>query len=131
MQRKAREIARQSGIVCAVEFSANAAQFHEIRRTRPDLSKVALKAMHDKAVAHGVPLRHIEPADEVPAELVQLIERARTGNAEALKQLDDDYIHTSHRKLAVLALRETIGMDPAEGERRNIFPNRPERAILP
>jgi hypothetical protein len=47
------------------------------------------------------------------------------------KQLDDDYIHTSHRKLAVLALRETIGMDPAEGEKRNVFPNRPEQAILP
>jgi Rhs element Vgr protein len=131
MQRKARAIGQQSGIRCAVEFSANAAQFYEIRRTKPDLSKVALKAMHDKAVAHGVPLRRIEPADEVPADLAQLIESARTGDAEALKQLDDDYIHTSHRKLAVLALRETIGMDPAEGEIRNVFPNRPERAILP
>jgi uncharacterized protein (DUF2235 family) len=130
MQRKAREIGRQSGIVCAVEFSAGAAQFFEIRSTKPDLSKVALKAMHDKAVAQGVPLRRIEPGDEVPPALAQLIERARAGEAEALKQLDDDYIHTSHRKLAVLALRETIGMDPAEGERRNVFPNRPEQAIL-
>jgi LysM repeat protein/uncharacterized protein (DUF2235 family) len=131
MQSKAREIGQQSGIVCEVKISANAAQFFEIRRTKPDLSKVALKAMHDKAVTHGVPLRSIDPTDEVPAELVQLIERARTGDAKALKQLDDDYIHTSHRKLAVLALRETIGMDPAEGERRTVFPNRPEQAILP
>jgi hypothetical protein len=130
MQRKAREIGRQSGIVCAVEFHANAAQFYEIRATKPDLSKVALKAMHDKAVAHGVPLEDIDPADEVPADLAQLIERASTGDAEALKQLDDDYIHTSHRKLAVLALKETIGMNPAEGEIRNVFPNRPERAIF-
>lgn len=131
MQLKAREIGQQSGIVCTVEFTANAAQFYEIRRTKPDLSKVALKAMHDKAVAQGVPLRRIEQGDEVPDELVQLIERASTGDDEALKQLDDDYIHTSHRKLAVLALRGTIGMDPLVGEQRNVFPNRPERAILP
>jgi hypothetical protein len=42
----------------------------------------------------------------------------------------NDFIHTSHRKLALLALQETIGMNPASGEVRNVFPNRPERGIL-
>ncbi len=131
MQRKAREIGREHGIVCAVDFSPNAAQFYEIRRTKPDLSKVALKAMHDKAVVHGVPLEEIKTEDKIPPDLVQLIEGARSGDALALKKLDDEYIHTSHRKLAVLALRETIGMDPTEDDKRNVFPNRPELAILP
>jgi hypothetical protein len=130
MQCKASEIGIKNGIVCAVEFSPNAAQFYEIRPTKPDLSKVALKAMHDKAVAQGVPLRRIEPANEVPTELIQLIERARVGDADALKQLDDEYIHTSHRKLTVRDLKNTTGMAPAAEEVRNVFPNRPERAIL-
>lgn len=130
MQRKAREIGRKNGIVCVVEFSPNAAQFYEIRPTKPDLSKVALKAMHDKAVAQGVPFRRIEPADEVPAEFAQLIKRAQSGDADALKQLDDEYIHTSHRKLTMHDLGDTVGMTPAAGEVRNVFPNRPERAIL-
>jgi hypothetical protein len=131
MQRKARDIGQQNGIVCAVEFSPNAAQFYEIRPTKPGLSKVALKAMHDKAVAQGVPFRRIGSADEVPTSLTQLIDRAKAGDADALKQLDDDYIHTSHRELTVLALRDTVGMAPAAGEVRKVFPNRPERAILP
>jgi len=131
VQRKAREIGRQKGIVCAVEVFANAAQFYEIRRTKPDLSKVALKAMHDKAVAQGVPLEEIKVEDKIPLALIQMIERARNGEAEALKQLDDNYIHTSHRKLAVLDLQDTFGMNPAEGEVRKVFPNRPKMAILP
>ena len=130
MQRKAREIGQKNGIVCAVEFSANAAQFYEIRPTKPDLSKVALKAMHDKAVSQGVPLRRIDSIDEVPAVLAQLIDRAQAGDADALKQLDDEYIHTSHRKLTVHDLGKTVGMTPVAGEVRNVFPNRPERAIL-
>jgi len=131
MQRKARETGQQNGIECAVEFSSNSAQFFEIRPTNPDLSKVALKAMHDKAVAQGVPLEEIKVEDKIPLSLIQLIERARRGDVEALKHLDDEYIHTSHRKLAVLDLRNTIGMYPAEGDMRKVFPNRPERAILP
>lgn len=130
VQRKAREIGQQNGIVCAVKFSQNAAQFFEIRRTKPDLSKVAPKAMHDKAMEHRVPLEEIKAEDKIPPALAQLIARAQSGDAEALKQLDDEYIHTSHRKLAVLDLRDTFGMNPAAGEVRNVFPNRPERAIL-
>jgi type VI secretion system secreted protein VgrG len=130
MQRKAREIGRKNGIVCVAEFSPNAAQFYEIRPTKPDLSKVALKAMHDKAVSQGVPLRRIDSVDEVPAVLAQLIDRAQAGDADALKQLDDEYIHTSHRKLTVHDLGDTVGMTPAAGDVRNVFPNRPERAIL-
>jgi len=99
MQRKAREIGQKNGIVCVAEFSANAAQFYEIRPTKPDLSKVALKAMHDQAVSQGVPLEEIKAMDTVPPALAHLIDRAQAGDADALKQLDDEYIHTSHRKL--------------------------------
>ena len=83
VQRKAREIGRQNGIVCTVEFLPNAAQFYEIRPTKPDLSKVALKAMHDKAVAQGVPLEEIKTEDKIPPDLVQLI-GVRGGNCVKL-----------------------------------------------
>jgi hypothetical protein len=121
---------KKNGIVCVAEFSANAAQFYEIRPTKPDLSKMALKAMHDKAVSQEVPLEEIKAMDTVPPALAQLIDRAQAGDADALKQLDDEYIHTSHRKLTVHDLGKTVGMTPVTGEVRNVFPNRPERAIL-
>ena len=129
MQQKANSISRQLGIECQVDFSGNTAYFFEIRRTRNDLAKVALKAMHKVAVSKGLPLRSVDPQDAFHPELAILVEQGKAGDPTALKKLDDDYIHTSHRKFCLAYIRETIGMKPETDRQREIYPNQPDQAV--
>ena len=133
MKKRAADMSQKFGIDCQVEFHTGmppaTADFFEVRRTSNQLALVALKLMYDQALSRGVPLRNIDPKDIVANHLANLILRAKTGDPAALKQLDDNYIHTSHRSFCAAYFRETIGLNPEADGCRDIFPNQPERAI--
>ena len=107
-----------------VEFDDYTAWFFGEKRTRPDLSRVTLAAMHERALANGVPLRPILPADRVPDDLLTLVSHAEAGDADAMEQLHAQYIHTSHDRFSLIHAPEENGV-------RDEFPNRPDRAIRP
>ncbi len=130
MQALALKMSERCGIDCRVDFhSESVADFFEVRHTRNDLARVSLKAMYDMAVSKGVPLRSIDPNDVISSELATLVKEAKAGDLDALKQLDDNFIHTSHRNFCLAYARETIGMKPETDGRRDIFPNQPDRAL--
>lgn len=122
-----RQKAKQAG--CQVRIERNTACFFEEHPTKPELALVALDAMHSKAVAQGVPLIKVKDVDAIPKDLVDLLARAKVHDHAAFKQLDELYIHTSHRKLLLAHLGQTFGMGPAKDNYRQRYPNRPERAI--
>ncbi|MHB8713922.1 MAG: type VI secretion system tip protein TssI/VgrG [Trichloromonadaceae bacterium] len=122
-----RQKAKQAG--CQVRIEGNTACFFEEHPTKPELALVALDAMHAKAVAQGVPLIKVKDVDAIPKDLVDLLARAKVHDHAAFKQLDELYIHTSHRKLLLAHLDKTFGMAPAKDDFRQRYPNRPERAI--
>ncbi len=129
MQAKAKDISDRLGIECEVDCNGDIAYFFEIRRTKNDLAKVALKAMYDKALAKGLSLDSIDQGDLIPPTLEHLLQQASADNSTAIKQLDDVYIHRSHRKICLAYISETIGMNAETDGKRDIFPNQPYRAI--
>ena len=134
MKKRAVDMSQKFGIDCQVEFHTGmppaTADFFEVRRTSNQLALVALKMVYDQALLRGVPLRPMPLIHKIPPNLRNLILRAKTGDPAALKQLDDDYIHTSHRGFCATYFRETIGLNPEADGCRDIFPNQPERAIV-
>ena len=133
MKKRAAAMSQKFGINCQVEFHTGmppaTADFFEIRQTSNHLALVALKLMYDQALSQGVPLEDLRQAYQVSPVLTDLILRAKAGEPAALKQLDDDYIHTSHRSICAAYFRETIGLNPEADGCRDIFPNQPERAV--
>ena len=129
MQEKATAVGRKLGIECQVDFSGDVAYFFEIRRTKNDLAKIALKAMYDKALEKGIAFDSIDQVDVIPLELGSLIQQVSMGDLAATKQLDDEYIHTSHRNFFLAYIRETIGMVPEADGKRDVFPNNPSLAV--
>ncbi|MDA8137796.1 MAG: DUF2235 domain-containing protein, partial [Desulfobacteraceae bacterium] len=105
-----------------LELRNGHAYFFELRHTRPELSRVALRAMHAKAAAQGVPLRKIDSKDFVPADLESLVARASGGDAIAEQQMAGQFIHTSHNPFEPSNV-------PEENGKRRIFPNQPAKAI--
>jgi hypothetical protein len=127
-----RELRRRTGnskINVELDVIGNFANFFEVRETKPDLAKVSLKAMYGKAIEMNVPFAPFKKEEGPPEELLHLVQQAKAGNTVALKQLGDDYIHTSHRSL-LLAYSNTIGMSPEASGIREVYPNRPGLAIV-
>ena len=114
---------------CEVLVGRVHAYFFDVRKTRPELALVALNAMHEKAVACGVPLRPLVKSETVPQKLADFVAKSRSGDAAALKQLDEQYIHTSHRKLSLVTITEGIIMAPEKDGVRDVFYNHPDRAV--
>ncbi len=131
MEKKKRSLEKDLGITCQLDIMYNSAYFFELRPTKPGLSLVALQSMHQQAQKHGVPFKKIKVQDTVPEILNKLVARSRAGDPSALKQLDEEYIHTSHRHFLPAYFKETVGIGAEKDGKRDCFPNCPQKAITP
>ncbi|GAA0697025.1 hypothetical protein GCM10009104_26450 [Marinobacterium maritimum] len=135
-QRQAEALDKQDARNIALRIQGADAIIEERRATRKELAVVSLREMYRFAEQAGVPLKRILPTDKhlsVPDELAQALGRWRSAGAELGRARDflHGYMHTSHRDDSQDSLIDSLAHAPEPGGKRQIFLNRPERAIQP
>lgn len=134
--RRAQEEAAKRGRYIRVQYPDVVEVEH--RYTRKELSRVALRKMHEQALAAGVPLRPLpqdNPDYVLPPALEQAWQRwqAAGGSMAEARHFLGEYIHTSHRQPLGSAgpmqdLRNYADRPEPSGVRR-VFHNTPPWAV--